>query len=263
MSILSPRIDLFKFVESNSGKVYRLTNSNKSAFIGEEEYLPAAITRSAIEQTEELNKTTQEIVLPISNAMARRWTFNGMENTVSLVMFSQKGDETKVIWRGNLSIVKPESSSITLEFIDMYFRLQRKGMGATFTRNCRHSLYSSQCGVIQNLRGISGMASTEDGQTISIPETSSFKTGFFSGGILQTSDGSMHTVSSSQHGIVYLMTKSNLLLDEFEDKEVKIFPGCNKTTSDCKEKFNNLANFGGFPWIPTKDIYDGTPIQGL
>jgi uncharacterized phage protein (TIGR02218 family) len=31
---------------------------------------------------------------------------------------------------------------------------------------------------------------------------------------------------------------------------VAMVPGCNKTTAHCEGKFNNLLNFGGFPYIP-------------
>ena len=29
--------------------------------------------------------------------------------------------------------------------------------------------------------------------------------------------------------------------------------GCNKSITDCENKFNNLPNFGGFPFVPTKN----------
>jgi hypothetical protein len=32
-----------------------------------------------------------------------------------------------------------------------------------------------------------------------------------------------------------------------------VYPGCNLTSATCKAKFNNLANFGGFPFIPGTD----------
>lgn len=30
-----------------------------------------------------------------------------------------------------------------------------------------------------------------------------------------------------------------------------MIPGCRKRLGDCRDKFNNVANFGGFPWVPT------------
>lgn len=37
--------------------------------------------------------------------------------------------------------------------------------------------------------------------------------------------------------------------------EYEIVPGCRKRHSDCRNKWNNVANFGGFSYIPTKSQY--------
>jgi uncharacterized phage protein (TIGR02218 family) len=32
-----------------------------------------------------------------------------------------------------------------------------------------------------------------------------------------------------------------------------IYPGCDKTQATCASKFSNLANFGGFPYVPVPE----------
>lgn len=34
-----------------------------------------------------------------------------------------------------------------------------------------------------------------------------------------------------------------------------LIPGCRKRLADCRDKWNNVANFGGFPWVPTGSQY--------
>jgi len=41
---------------------------------------------------------------------------------------------------------------------------------------------------------------------------------------------------------------------------VKIYPGCDRVRATCESKFDNLDNFGGFPWIPTKNPFGGSSI---
>jgi hypothetical protein len=36
---------------------------------------------------------------------------------------------------------------------------------------------------------------------------------------------------------------------------VTLTAGCDRTRATCVAKFNNLANFMGFPYIPTKNPY--------
>jgi uncharacterized phage protein (TIGR02218 family) len=31
------------------------------------------------------------------------------------------------------------------------------------------------------------------------------------------------------------------------------YPGCDKTQNTCTSRFNNLANFGGFPYVPVPE----------
>ncbi len=38
-------------------------------------------------------------------------------------------------------------------------------------------------------------------------------------------------------------------VDQFD-----IAPGCKHDITDCEDKYNNIVNYGGFPWIPTQDV---------
>lgn len=37
--------------------------------------------------------------------------------------------------------------------------------------------------------------------------------------------------------------------------EYELVPGCRKRLSDCRDKWNNVLNFGGFPSVPTSSTY--------
>ena len=41
---------------------------------------------------------------------------------------------------------------------------------------------------------------------------------------------------------------------------IYLYPGCDRTLATCTAKFGNSANFGGFPFIPTKNPFGGSPI---
>lgn len=43
-------------------------------------------------------------------------------------------------------------------------------------------------------------------------------------------------------------------------ESVQIYAGCNRFVYTCTEKFDNLLNFGGFPWIPTTNPFEFSPI---
>ncbi len=41
--------------------------------------------------------------------------------------------------------------------------------------------------------------------------------------------------------------------------QVTVFPGCKHTLADCKDKFNNIENYGGMPYSPTVSPFN-TPL---
>lgn len=41
---------------------------------------------------------------------------------------------------------------------------------------------------------------------------------------------------------------------------VKIYPGCDHTLATCNTKFANAINYGGMPYIPTKNPFGGSPV---
>jgi hypothetical protein len=42
--------------------------------------------------------------------------------------------------------------------------------------------------------------------------------------------------------------------------EVRAYAGCNRTLDECKTRFDNVANFGGMPFIPTKNPFGSDPL---
>ncbi|WP_269915579.1 phage BR0599 family protein [Acinetobacter sp. HY1485] len=51
-------------------------------------------------------------------------------------------------------------------------------------------------------------------------------------------------------------TASDLALGDV----VSIYPGCDKLNTTCTDKFNNILNFGGFPFMPSSNPFVGTII---
>jgi len=41
---------------------------------------------------------------------------------------------------------------------------------------------------------------------------------------------------------------------------ITLYSGCDRTLATCHSKFGNSENFGGFPLIPTKNPFGGSPI---
>jgi uncharacterized phage protein (TIGR02218 family) len=115
---------------------------------------------------------------------------------------------------------------------------------------CLHTLYDSGCTLVKNAFGISGTAGS--GSTASTINWSGASLNFPQGSITFTSGvnaGVTATVGSAVAGtsltLLYPLESVPAVGDGFT-----VYFGCDHTPGSCQSKFNNLANFRGFPYVP-------------
>lgn len=116
---------------------------------------------------------------------------------------------------------------------------------------CNHVLYDSQCAVDRNLFKQSGLVNGVDGNTISV---GGFTGSAYTGGYVQNASGTDFRMIIQHSADVF-----TLLLPFATDplgSTVTAFQGCDHSVATCKAKFNNVVNFGGFPFIPTKNPFE-------
>jgi hypothetical protein len=83
--------------------------------------------------------------------------------------------------------------------------------------------------------------------------------------MLETEDGFFRYITSHAGNQITLIrplrSLSDLVNSSVGEAQVTLYPGCAHTRTACKDKFNNLANFGGFPLIPSKNPF-GNSVTG-
>lgn len=115
---------------------------------------------------------------------------------------------------------------------------------------CQHVLYDSGCTLIKNAFGTAGTVGA--GSTGSIINWSGTSANFLQGTITFSSGinaGVSANVKSAIAG-VSLSLSFPLLNAPSAGDGFTVYFGCDHTISTCTTKFNNLANFRGFPFIP-------------
>jgi len=148
--------------------------------------------------------------------------------------------------------------------------MQRAGLRARYQKGCRHALYSAKCGVVKadqavsaNLIGQSGFELTveleQDSVAGSIQDsTNDTDLTRFAGGIVELSDGTMRFVLSVSGSTLTLLSPFSTIDVDSIEIPVTLFPGCAHNVTDCRDKFDNLLNYGGFPFIPEKNPFSNS-----
>jgi len=140
-------------------------------------------------------------------------------------------------------------------------------VGDTYNRPCPYDLGDGKCKF-----NLAGAGFTETVSVISITDRSNFvvgplaqASGFFTFGEIEFTSGpndgeiaeiKLHTLSAPDGEVELHLELPN---DLGVGNTAIIRAGCDKLATTCKDKFSNLVNFGGHPFIPGPDKVIRTP----
>lgn len=127
-----------------------------------------------------------------------------------------------------------------------------------FTRTCNYALYGEGCGLSQD-------AFKWDTTVVSIDrparrievlgQNAAEETYWAYGTISHDPTAVRATIVKSEHlGNGNTRITTNNWLPYIADGDgVRLLPGCRRIPDDCRDKFNNAENFGGFPYVPNRN----------
>jgi len=258
--------------------VWNYTNAPYAVEYGGETYIPGAVSHSEVEAKQDIARANLDVTFDIDNPAARRWMKDSVEALVGLTVWEldeddPEGLDASVIWKGRLSGVRPGGVSIKLAFDSVFTSLQRSGLAARYQRMCRHALYGRGCKVSKAAYTVVGIPSAVVGQLVTIPEAAGYPDGYFATGMIETPDGTLRFITSHVGSQITLMRPMESLGRLFAEQgyglrygevygglSVKLYPGCDRSRGVCNGRFNNLENYGGFDWIPTRNPFGGSSI---
>ena len=271
--------ELYRFVEGE--QVWTLTSADAdevyNAGFGNETYISTTVGRNEVESKNELSRANLEVSFDIDNTMARRWMRQIVDDVVTLAIF-RKDLETGnvvIVWKGRLASVKPDAAAITLVFESIFTSLRRSGLRKKYQRTCPHVLYGRGCLLNKEDFAHTGkmIGISTDGLVIQVPEAASFADGYFTAGMIEAPDGTLRFVTNHTGAFLTLIRPVDSLGEAFASSgygvnyggfyggvAVRFFPGCDRSKEICKNKFDNLPNYGGFPFIPLKNPFGGSSI---
>lgn len=123
-----------------------------------------------------------------------------------------------------------------------------------FQPSCRWTLYDPGCTLVKATFGHAvTIASVVNAFTLNTTATDA--DAFYDLGTLTFTSGVLNGVSATIKK--YLHASGQVILNvplspaPSNGDALTLYPGCDKQQATCLSKFNNLINFGGFPYIPT------------
>lgn len=118
-----------------------------------------------------------------------------------------------------------------------------------YAPSCQHVLYDSGCSLVKNAFGASGAAAA--GSTTVFVAWSGSSSVYTQGTVTFVSGANTGVTANVKYAtpaglfLAYPLQSAPAAGDAFN-----VYRGCDHTRATCASKFNNLANFRGFPYVP-------------
>jgi uncharacterized phage protein (TIGR02218 family) len=186
--------------------------------------------------------------------------FGGATVKVETLLMATYGDVSNgsiVAFLGEISdIDKVTRSHAKMKVKSLTHRLDRQLPRKLIQPSCPHTLFDSACTLNKASFAVNKILQAGSTQTLLIPSGAfSQADGYFDlGTVLITSGGNNgFTAMVKKHLSGQLQLNVPLPFQVNAGDTFTAYPGCDKLQSTCLNKFNNLINFGGFPYVPVPE----------
>lgn len=263
--------DLFHF--TNLDEDVTLTGLPTSHGTDPETFVPCQISHSTVNQVSEINAPnitlqislldntfSEELRSMIITAVPKKTTvIIARLNPESLASLDWTAD-AYVIFKGIAVNLAFSRASVQLSLVSLLMQNDGKVPRYFWQKTCQHMLYGDRCGVnpeaAANKLSTTIAAVSARARFVDIADTTinavTITNTTFQGGKLKIGTEEISIISSTIIGggggtRLYLAWWSTALV---ASASISVYRGCLRTVDECDNTFSNLANFGGFPYIP-------------
>lgn len=263
LSIESGRpIRLYRFTLGDT--IWRYTSADEDLTIAGQTWKRVSISDDGIKQSGESVTDALSIEASISVGPAQIYMTSPPSRPIECAILTMHEGmaEPVVAYLGDIIQVNypmPGVARITVQTIQASMR--RSGLRLSYQRSCPYALYDPvTCKVNKADFAQACTIQSIDGFTITATNIGSAVDGRYTGGILQWE----HPIRGVQFVFVERHAGASLVIfgetaDLFVGQIVTLYPGCARTTAACNS-FSNIANYGGFPFMPGKSPFNGASV---
>lgn len=250
---------LWKITRSDT-QVFGFTDASRDILYGGVTYVASTgHTPSSIKTTSTLGVDNLEVQSVLDSATiteadieAGLWDFAEVE--IMAVNYLSLGDGHMMMRKGWLGNVKTGRNNFIAELRGMMQPLQQT-TGRLYTAACDAALGDVRCGIALASYTVAGAVTTATSSRVFTDTSIVQAAGYFNGGLLTWLTGDNATyqmeVKTQASGVITLqqaMPNPTVIGDTYS-----ISAGCDKILTTCRDKFNNVVNFRGHPYIPGMD----------
>lgn len=254
-------VTLYEF--RRSGQVFRYANAESNVSDGGQTFEAISITDNGLRQSSDSRSDEVIITLQRDAAINDLWRNVPPSEEVQVIIRRKHLGTTfsSVVWSGFVDThtgVDILSAEITAR--SALASLKRLGLRLSYSRQCPYALYDRSCKVNKTNYAVTLQVSVVQGNRVNCAGANAYPNDWFKGGFLE-----MAVQGATERRGIEWHTGNNMGILEGTDgisvgMVITLYPGCERTTSVCINKFSNLLNYGGVPTLPDQSPFDSNPF---
>ncbi len=230
---------------------YRIATGSRDIVIDGHTYYASPSRRDEIAIATAGNGKEVTITLPVSHPLAQRYLVNGVPpQRIIVTIYRQQGAIVETVWHGYITSMAPDRHLATFRVPSQLTEaLERRLPTVTAGRECPHVLYDVNCRVDRGAHAIEAVVTAVDGIVVTVDALGGQPDQWAQFGELEHLPTGERMTIQDQTGLV-LSIQLRMYGIAVGD-HVVVSPGCSHGVVVCDEKFSNVENYGGFPYLNT------------
>lgn len=248
------RVELYTLTIGST--IYRMHDSIESSLtIGGDNFFRVQVSRGAIATGQE----SLEISLPGDHEFSLQFATIAPGQTATLTIQAyhrnDPATEVKVIYKGVIRSVgfTQNASKSALSLAPINDALDKQIPERTYQAACNNVLFDTDCKISAGSHSHTNIVSAILDNVVTVTGLLSAKgDGWSTGGYVSygTYDYRLILEQDGDDLILVLPFHANVT-----GQTVTVYAGCDHSIGVCNSKFSNEINFGGCPYVPTKNIF--------
>jgi hypothetical protein len=249
--------ELYKFVTSQGS--YYLTTCNFATTYLSNTYTPTTLLRTSFGGSSSNDPPELVVELPASHPLVTIIAFgNAPPNDIQLTIYRWQfiSGTAIIVYVGSVTSYAIEGRVAKLRCPSVLDDLMATSIPATYIQTeCNHRLYDSRCQMVNTDFDLATTVSSVTNRTVVVASVGGAVDHYYRHGELYRSADGERRMIQSQIGTTLIISAPFPVLAV--TNAVILYAGCDHTQATCLAKFNNVANFGGHPFMPQQNPFVG------
>jgi uncharacterized phage protein (TIGR02218 family) len=256
-------IELYEFTYGSY--TYRYTSSDQNITYNLNEYEAVPIKRDNIERNQDIDRINLNIQISkeidITDLFIAAPPSTIMNVTLRRLHYTDSSEEAVILWVGRIVNIKYNEGYVDFRCESIQTSIKRPALRRFYQSNCPHILYGDDCTLDSDTYKVTCTVDSYSGIEIVSSTFSTYDDGYFKGGYVSFYNTYFYETRFIIDHTGDIITINLQWPNLSSSDSIDVYPGCDHTLSTCENKFNNLNNYGGFPYHPDLNPFGTTLIM--